>query len=441
MAADPVNLPEGYNVVDHTNVPEGYTLIQPPGMVESAARGALNNFPMAKQAASAVLPGNYSKNLADLSQKASIAKVVNPISYGAGSVAGAVAPMAIPGVGEALEAAPVAGNAAYGALQGLSDTDLLKQPGEALKQAAVGAGIGGTVGKFLPQGKSAQEGLESFANKKGVQALGLQSGELGVSGKEIQNMGNLANETGLFEGSTEDRFNTAKDLVQQTGKQIEDLGEGKVLQNTQPYIQNLHNTLQESASVFGKGDNPESALYRQAMANLQRPGGVTFEQLQSFKNAAADRAFDKVGNIKNDAAFNVFKEYSDAMESLASDHPEYKDLKSAYGNLRSMQNGLERQLQTEQAKGAQAKGIGMMGRIGGAITGGNVPATLGAAAILGPAHPLWAASLATTIATNPEAMQGAARTAAQYAPGAVQGSKQALIDYLTSKYGGSNAQR
>jgi len=441
MAADEVNLPEGYNLVDHSTVPDGYTLVQPPGMMESAGRGALNNFPMAKQAASAVMPGNYSKNLADLSQKAALAKAVNPISYGAGAVAGAVAPMAIPGVGEALEAAPVAGNAALGALQGISDTDLSKDPLNTLKQAGIGAGIGGTVGKLLPTGEGAKEGLESFANKKGVQALGLQPRELGVSGNEIQDIGNMAHEAGLFEGPTEERFNTAKDLVQQTGKQIEDLGEGKVLTNTQPYIQNLHNTLQESASVFGQGDNPESALYRQAMANLQRPGGVTFEQLQGLKNAAADRAFDKVGNIKNDAAFNVFKEYSDAMESLASDHPEYKDLKAAYGNLRSMQNGLERQLQTEQARGAQAKGIGMMGRIGGAITGGNVPATVGAAAVLAPAHPLWAASLATTIASNPEAMQGAARAGARMAPGVAQGSKQALIDYLTSKYGGSNAER
>ena len=83
----------------------------------------------------------------------------------------------------------------------------------------------------------------------------------------------------------------------------------------------------------------------------------------------------------------------------------------------------------------------MMGRIGGAITGGNVPATVGAAAVLAPAHPLWAASLATTIASNPEAMQGAARAGARMAPGVAQGSKQALIDYLTSKYGGSNAER
>jgi hypothetical protein len=106
-----------------------------------------------------------------------------------------------------------------------------------------------------------------------------------------------------------------------------------------------------------------------------------------------------------------------------------------------MQNGLERQLQNEQARGMQTHGVGMMGRMGGAITGGNVPATLGAAGMLAPAHPLWAASLASTIAGNPAAMQGAARTASRYAPQAAQGMKQGLIDYLTSKYGDQNAQR
>src|SRR5579864_7327444 len=142
MDSDSINLPEGYSVVDHSNVPQGYSLIQPPSMLESAGRGALNNFPMAKQAASALLPGNYSQNLADLSQKANIAKAVNPISYGAGATAGAIAPLAIPGVGETLESYPMAGNAALGALQGVSDTDLSKNPNEALKQAAIGAGIG-----------------------------------------------------------------------------------------------------------------------------------------------------------------------------------------------------------------------------------------------------------------------------------------------------------
>src|SRR4029077_8816568 len=162
--------------------------------------------------------------------------------------------------------------------------------------------------------------------------------------------------------------------------------------------------------------------------------GKTFEQLQALKSNYADRAFDAVGNPKDPVAFNIYKEISNAMEELASDHPEYPELKNAYSQLMTMREGLERQLQNEQARGAQTKGIGMMGRMGGAITGGNVPATLGAAAALAPAHPIWAASLASTIAGNPGAMARAARSAAPLAGKAVQSGNQALIDYLTSKY-------
>lgn len=437
MDSDSINLPDGYSVIDHKNVPAGYSLVQPPSMLESAGRGALNNFPLAKQAASALLPGGYSQNLADLSQKAGIAKAVNPISYGTGAIAGAVAPLAIPGVGEALEAAPMAGNALLGAANAVGDTDLSKNPLEALKQAGTGAVIGGTLGKILPSGEKAQEGLENFANKKLIQSMGAKPAELGVSGETIQNMGNMAHELGLGAGSAEEKFNAAKDITQQIGKQIENLGEGKILRNSQPFVQNLQGHIADSAQVLGEEGNPEIKMYQKAISNLNP--GKTFDQLQTLKNNYANRSFDAAGNIKDPVAFNIYKEISDAMESLASDHPEYPELKQQYSQLMTLREGLERQLQNEQARGTQTHGIGMMGRMGGAITGGNVPATIGAAAALAPVHPIWAASLASTIVGNPSAMNTAARKAAQLAPTAAQGGKQALIDYLTSKYGSKEA--
>lgn len=434
-AIDYSNAPEGYKPIDHSNAPAGYHPIQPPSMLESAGRGALNNFPLAKQAASAILPGDYSQNLADLSQKAGMAKLVNPVSYGVGATAGAVAPLAIPGVGEALEAAPMAGNAVLGAANAVGDTDLSKNPMDALKQAGMGAAIGGTLGKILPTGEKAQEGLEALANRKTIQSMGAKPAELGVSGDTIQNMGNMAHELGLDTGTSEEKFNTAKDITQQIGKQIEDLGQGKVLKNAQPFIQNLQSHIADSAQVLGEESNPEIKMYQKAISNLNT--GKTFDQLQTLKNNYANRAFGSAGDIKDPVAFNIYKEISDAMESLASDHPEYPELKQQYSQLMTLREGLERQLQTEQARGTQTHGIGMMGRMGGAITGGNVPATIGAAAALAPVHPIWAASLASTITGNPGAMATAARTAAKMAPRAAQGGKQALIDYLTSKYGKS----
>ena len=114
------------------------------GTMEAAGRGALRNFPLAQQAAAFLEPGKYEENLQNLTNKAEAAKQAHPVAYGAGAVGGSLAPMLIPGVGEALEGAPVAGNAIMGGLQGVSDVALNKP--EAIKQGAIGAGIGAGVG-------------------------------------------------------------------------------------------------------------------------------------------------------------------------------------------------------------------------------------------------------------------------------------------------------
>src|SRR5579863_8620638 len=85
---------------------QAQALVPKPSELESGLRGAANNFPMAPQAISAVEPGDYSKNLTDWNAKAAEAKAANPVSYGIGATAGTLAPLAIPGVGEAMEAAP-----------------------------------------------------------------------------------------------------------------------------------------------------------------------------------------------------------------------------------------------------------------------------------------------------------------------------------------------
>lgn len=116
--------------------------------LESFGRGTANNIPLVPQAIAAVAPGGYSQNLSDWNRKAAEAKTANPISYGAGAVTGTVAPMLIPGVGAAMEAAPVLSNAALGAASAISNTDLLKNPDEAIHNAAVGGTIGGVIGKL-----------------------------------------------------------------------------------------------------------------------------------------------------------------------------------------------------------------------------------------------------------------------------------------------------
>lgn len=126
------------------------------GKLESAARGALRNIPFAQQAASAAAPINpfsekktYGEELQHLTEAAEQSKKQNPLSYGAGAVAGTVAPLLIPGVGEAMAAsypAAIGSNAALGAAQSLSDTNLGKMTPKDYGNAAIGAGIGGALG-------------------------------------------------------------------------------------------------------------------------------------------------------------------------------------------------------------------------------------------------------------------------------------------------------
>ena len=167
MESGSVNLPEGYTLDEPNapNVPEGYTLDQPPGPLESAARGALRNFPLAQQATAALEPGEYGKNLEGLVSKAEAGKAAHPWAYGAGAIAGTAAPLLIPGVGEGLEAAPILGNAAMNAVQSQSDTDMTRPTMGAMKQALLAAGIGGGLGalggKFA--GKAAPKVAEPAA--------------------------------------------------------------------------------------------------------------------------------------------------------------------------------------------------------------------------------------------------------------------------------------
>ena len=139
-----------------------------PGAVESFGRGLLRNIPLGQQAAAAIAPINpwsdkkdYSGEMAHLTDAAEQAKAQNGGAYYTGAAAGTLLPLAIPGVGEALEAAPIKGNAALGAIQGVSDADVVKNPGQAAGNAAIGGGIGaimGQLGKYFAGAKGAPVG-------------------------------------------------------------------------------------------------------------------------------------------------------------------------------------------------------------------------------------------------------------------------------------------
>jgi hypothetical protein len=426
--------------------PPGYVLDKPAediSMPESFGRGALNNFPLAQQATAALTPGNYSPNLANLNAKASAAKQANPISYGAGAVAGAAAPLAIPGVGEALESAPIAGNALLGAANAVGNTDITQHPKEALKQGLQGAVAGGAIGKVGELASDAlkpvSEGMEKYANRKAVQEMGLPAGVLNIPKEDVEKLGSTIHNLKLDQGSLDDRFNLAQAHLQDVGSKIGTLGETASLPNPEKAVNTLNKHLQESSSIFGAEANPEATVYRQAIANLQQPG-LSFNKLQDLKTAVGSRAFDNFGNAKNDAAANVYGVYKDAMKDIVKASPkEYQDLMDQYGDLKDFTNALGKARGNVNATGSQTKGFGMAGKLGSMVTGGNpaASATLGAGLMAG-GHPFMGLGAMTPIVTNPGAMANLARSGATAIPKTSQALTQELNDYLTSKYG--NAQ-
>lgn len=408
-----------------------------PSKLESFGRGVENNFPLANQAiaADSAIFGDksYSKNLEEQNKSISNAKSANPISYDAGAVTGAIAPALIPGVGEAMSAAPKMAGAALGAANSIGNTDVVQNPTEALKQAAIGAGTGAALGAILPTGKGAAEEVENFANRKTVQGLGLKPGMLGIPKEDLEDLGQFAHEAGLADGPLEQRVNTAKELLNQAGAQVGNAGAGSTpLSDASSFIDQLHNKLQESASIFGPEANAETPVYRQALANLSKPG-LTFDELQQLKTAVGQRAFDSTGNVKNDAAADVYGLYKDAMKSIIEGSPsEYQESMNAYGKLKDIHSALNSQFQKEQAGGLQSKGFGMVGKLAGMISDGNPAVNMGAAAALAPAHPFMALGALTPLMTNPDATAGAARSVAGAIPGMMSGLKVGSIDSVTS---------
>lgn len=144
-------------------------IIHSQNPIESAARGVLRNLPGAQQVAAMAAPINpfsdkktYSEELSHLAQRAEEGKAQNPVSYGAGAIAGTAAPAFIPGVGPSLAA-----NAAVNALQSQSDTDLTKATGQDVKDAAIaggiGAGMSGLAKFFMPGAKPAAQAITKEA--------------------------------------------------------------------------------------------------------------------------------------------------------------------------------------------------------------------------------------------------------------------------------------
>jgi hypothetical protein len=408
---------------------------------ESFARGAANNFPLAPQAIAGLSEGDYSQNLADWKQKAQEAKAANPKTYGAGAVTGAVAPAFIPGVGAALKAAPLAGNAVYGAASAISDIDLAQHPEEALKSglkgAAFGLGTGAVLNKILPEA----EGLAQAARNQGVKSAELRPGSL-VDTEHYQDIGKFMERHNLVQGHLPERLSKTQELAQQYGRAIEDSGVGAApLKDFTPFTDPLQAKAEQMSKMYDPQFKAQSNTYINGVKEIQQ-NGTDFAGLQRIKSAYGDRAFDADHKVVDQAAFDVWKSASDAMKSIIKDSPDqYQEAMTGYSHALDIQNGLSKQLGIERSVIQGSSGVGGHGlhsllRQVPALHNPSV-AIPGGVALGAMGHPVLGAALGVhSLMSNPQArsaaLYGAAKVMPTVSAAARTGGTAAMVQHFLS---------
>lgn len=404
-----------------------------PSKTESFLRGAGNNFPLLPQAIAeggaiadqfkgkdtggkistalkALISGHmegtgpaYSEHLADWKGKAAAAKEENPASYDIGAGVGTLAPLAIPGVGEAMEAAPIASNAALGAASAVSDTDLRQDPERAALEGLAGGVVGGVtgaaakgVGNFLEDViKPAGSRIEANAT---AQALDLNPAAIRRMSRGLKNpedamnaMGEKLNEhfpdlIGTFDtaGSKYDKLLAAHDAA---GAQIGDVVD-KTSEGLGNYVIDSQTAIQKLKAAAAQYEGLTSARATDAaaeltdlakrMEDLQSQGKLTFRALADLKTDVGSAYHNP--NFQNhgiDQAYGILSDTIDGvLDRVTTDDPA---VKPAFDKAKEIYK------LTSNILPAMRKGVAK--EVSGA-GGGLANAGLGAAAVMG--HPVTA---------------------------------------------------
>lgn len=441
--------------------------MQPIGKIQSFVRGAANNFPLAPQAIAGGEAltglgdeGGYSKNLADWNAKAATAKAANPKTYGVGAFTGALAPLAIPGVGEGLEAAPILGNAAFGAAGAISNQDLTKNPKEIIKNLGEGAAIGGTLGaagKLIGKGLgAAKEYIAPATNRIEANAT---AGALDLNSHAIRRLSpgsqnpeevlqtindkvqklfpdlvGATDTAGSKLGKLVQAHDQASDLI---GKVIDSTSEktGGIIPEVNEAIENL---TKESSKIPGltsaRNLDAQAELKDAAttLSELQKSGQLNFRNLyevkkgigQAYHNPNLENVgIDKAYGILSDAIDKILKRTTVDDPAMKAGFDHAKDIfKFTSDLIPAMKPGAAR----------EAAGVG----------GGLLSAGLGTAAVMGhpaaiPAYVGKQASkfLAPDLAQNltykgMNAVKNSGRLLPKHFG---QGLTQEIIDYINSK--------
>lgn len=389
--------------------------------LEAFGRATANNVPLVPQAIAGLSEGDYSQNLADWNAKAAEAKAEHPVPYGAGAVTGAVAPMLIPGVGAALKSAPLAGNALYGAASAISNTDLSKHPGEAVKEAIKGGTIGAVTGKLGDMIMPTAAGMTARAEKNALQSAGLNPKAYNSLSGKAEEMGQFLNENGLVQGSLEQRLAKAQQLLDTHGKAIQESGAGAAeLADASKFTDPLHEKAEQMNRMYDPQFKAQANTYSNGIKEIQQ-NGKTFADLQRIKSAYGNRAFGPNGEVVDQAALDVWKASKDAMASIIETSPEeYQGAMTGYSHSLDAVTGLQKQLGIERTAGESA-GMGGHGLHGllKQLPGIHNPATavpMGVAVgLMG--HPVLGGVLALhSVTASPTARNAAFNTMAKYAP-------------------------
>lgn len=444
-------------------------VVDTPSVPESFGHGAVNNFPFGGQLAAGVKSisndKGYSQNLEDWNVQTPIDKEAHPVAYGTGAVAGAVAPLLIPGVGEALKAAPIAGNAALGAANALGNTNLTKDPKEIAKEGieglAVGAGMG-KAGELVGQGANAlKENLTPAAKRISANAI---AGAIDLNSHAIKRlapgMTNPEDLMDVVEGKIEKLFPKLVGWTDTAGSKLDKLivghnqasdAIGKVVDETTqktggvlPEVNDAIDKLTAEAKKFNNRTSSENAEAKNILTDkvldlqdLQKSGQLNFQNLyeikkgigESFHNPATVNKGNKIAyGIISDTIDDILnRAHVDLAYKKAFDH-EKEVFKFTSDLIPAMKPGVAREV----------AGVG----------GGILSAGLGTAAAMGhmAAIPAYIAKTATKLAA-PDLGQNAAykmvRAAKNFKPGALmkntpQAINQAVRNYLISKFKDKN---
>lgn len=315
--------------------------IQDEGNLMAAGRGALRNFPFAQQAVATAAPvlnkiglsdePTYNAELEHLNKSAEASKAAHAPAYYSGAVGGAAAPAFIPGVGAALEAAPIIGGGVLGAGQAISDTSATKNPAQFAKEAATGAGTGALVG-------GATKWLGNIMPTQAEATAGATAKKLDIPARRLANILGTEPEAGLVDINTTIRkpiFEDGSSLSQWSDSKLRFAG--KVGKAVDTYGERIGDVVKQI-----KSDIPAEPLMQDIKQMGTTPGGLNLRNkyLDEINETIADNSekgqltFQKLRDLTN----HVYKEMVTTDPQTGRLMPGSEKALQAWKYLRNLQN-------------------------------------------------------------------------------------------------------